>query len=154
MLDTKEGSRVMDESTAELVKNVRNSCVFVCPFSYENEPDMILHPDPFLHGGEMEKYILDNGGRIYCDDLPSVYKFSESASLMPMHFQTIKSSDGAKRYMALFDNFHVMIRIFGIRIRVGLICYTTAEQFCRFENLDGIVIGPGTRNVIISANDL
>ena len=143
----------MDETTEQYIKYIKSSFVFITPFTYENEPDMILHPDIYLHGGLEERAIFDKGGRIICEDLPSVYKFAEQASDILMHYQTIKARDGS-RYMALFDSFRAMTKIFGLRVRVGLMSYSTAAKFCRLENLDGIVIGPGTKNIIVKVDDL
>ena len=143
----------MDETTAQYIKYVKNLFVFITPFNYENEPDMILCPDIYLHGGIEEKAIFDNGGRIICEDMPPVYKFAESVSNIPMHYRVIKQKDGTA-YIGLFDSFRVMTRIFGLRVRLGLISYVTAEKLCRIERLDGIIIGPGTKNIIIKANEL
>lgn len=149
----KKDKRVMDETTERYVKCVKSSFVFITPFNYENEPDMILHPDIYLHGGAEEKAIFDNGGRIICEDMPSVYKFAESVSGIPMQYRVIKHKDGAV-YIGLFDSFRAMTRIFGLRVRIGLMSYATAEKLCRIERLDGIVIGPGTKNIVIRAGDL
>ena len=100
-----------------------------------------------------KKAIFDNGGRIICEDMPSVYKFAESARDIPMHYRVIKQKDGAA-YIGLFDSFRAMTRIFGLRVRIGLMSYTTAEKLCRIERLDGIVIGPGTKNIVIKAGNL
>ena len=119
------------------------------PFNYGDEPDAIEHPDKYIHSGAEEAALYSDGGVLLCPDLPSVYEYATEASSSPMHFQTIADGFG-NRYIPMFTSFEAMTDIFGIRIRVALICYKTAKKYCLTEDIAGIVIGPGTIDEIIT----
>ena len=70
-----------------------------------------------------------------------------------MHYQTLKAPDG-KRFIPLFTSYNQITAIFGNNIRIGVICYETAKKFVLTENLDGIVVSPGSRDTIIKREDL
>ena len=69
-----------------------------------------------------------------------------------MHYQTIANPSG-KRYMPLFTSYTIMTSIFGNNIRIGVICYETAKEFCLNEGFEGIVVAPGILNKIITKEE-
>lgn len=117
--------------------------IFITPFGYDQEGPL-SEPDMFLHGGQAEADIIDAGGYYFAmKDLPEGFDTSPTASTKTMHYETIKSPDG-KRFFPLFDSYDVTTRIFGKNIRLCMTCFDTALKFCKSDNLDGIVVCPGT----------
>lgn len=125
--------------------------VFIVPFGYEVNEEL-TEPDYCLHGGPAEAALLNSDGVFVVRDLP-VDKFhtTQDRSAVAgkiMHYQTIMSPDG-KRYFPLFDSYNAATRIYGENIRFTMVCYETARKMAISENLEGIVLCPGTVNQII-----
>ena len=56
--------------------------------------------------------------------------------------------------MPLFTSYKVMTSIFGNKLRVGIISFETAKEFCLNEGFKGIVEAPDVLNKIISKEEL
>ena len=127
--------------------------LFLIPVSFEGEEAFPDEPDKELHFGIRESQMAQIGSKLACSDLPEDFVPAKAARSGMMHYHTLAAPDG-KKFMPLFTSYTQMTAIFGISIRTGVICYETAKEFVLKENLSGIVISPGSRNTIISAEDL
>ena len=130
--------------------------VFITPMGYEVN-EKLENPDYCLHGGLEEAQLLDNGGIFVVFDLP-LDKFSttqdeNAVKGKTIHYQTLMGPDG-RRFFPLFDSYKNAVNIFGKNIRFAMSCYDTAIKMAKEENLSGIVIGPGTSNIMLPIEKL
>ena len=127
--------------------------LFIIPIEFENRLNKPPENDTSLHFSLKEKTLYENGSKIWCLDLPENFILSKEINNSLMHYQTIANPSG-KRYMPLFTSYTIMTSIFGNNIRVGVICYETAKEFCLNEGFEGIVVAPGILNKIITKEEL
>lgn len=106
-----------------------------------------LEPDYELHIGKEEKEMLQRGAKIVCRDLPTNFTFAKTAH----SFQLKKIANTNKaEYIPLFSSYNALIKIHGENTRIGIISVKTAMKTAQKENLAGVVIDPGTNNIIIT----
>ena len=127
--------------------------LFLIPVAFEGEAEFTEEPDYELHFGVREAQMTMIGSKLVCDDIPDGFTPAKAAGKKIMHYQTLKAP-GGKRFIPLFTSYNQIIAIFGKNIRIGVICYETAREFVLKEKLDGIVVSPGSRDIIIPGKDL
>lgn len=132
--------------------DIRTS-LFLIPVAFEDDTGLPAEPDHELHFGVHEAQMAQIGSRLACDDLPQYYTHARTSKSRIMHYQTLKNPDG-KRYIPLFSSYDHIKSIFGNNNRLGVICFETATELVLKENLDGIVVSPGSQNIIISRKEL
>ena len=127
--------------------------LFIIPIEYEDKLNESPENDTSLHFSQTEVNMYKNGSKIWCLELPDNFSLAKEASNSIMHYQTIAKPTG-ERYMPLFTSYKVMTSIYGSKIRVGVISFQTAKEFCLNEGFEGIVVAPGSLNKIISKEEL
>ena len=127
--------------------------LFIIPIEFEDSLNKPPENDTSLHFSLKEKNLYENGSKIWCIDLPENFSLSTKINNSLMLYQTLAKPSG-ERYMPLFTSYKTMRSIFGSNIRVGVICYETAKEFCLNEGFEGIVVAPGVLNKIISKEEL
>ena len=127
--------------------------LFIIPIEYEDKMNKSPEFDDSIHFSQTEANMYANGSKIWCLELPENYSLAKEAGKSLMHYQTIASPNG-ERYMPLFTSYKVMTSIFGNKLRVGIISFETAKEFCLNEGFKGVVVAPGTLNKIISKEEL
>ena len=127
--------------------------LFITPIEYEENLNKSPEFDTGLHFSQTEANMYKNGSKIWCLELPENFSLAKEAGNSPMHYQTIAKPTG-ERYMPLFTSYKVLTSIFGSKLRVGVISFETAKDFCLKEGFEGIVVAPGVLNKIISKEEL
>ena len=127
--------------------------LFIIPIEYEDKLNKPTESDTNLHFSKTEGDMYKNGSKIWCLDLPKDFSLAKEAHNSPMHYQTIANPSG-ERYMPLFTSYTVMTSIYGSKLRVGVISFETAKDFCLNEGFKGIVVAPGVLNQIITKEEL
>ena len=127
--------------------------LFIIPIEFEDKLNKPPEYDATLHFSNTEKNMYENGTKIWCLELPENFSLAKEANNSLMHYQTIANPSG-DRYMPLFTSFKTMTSIFGNNIRVGVISYETAKEFCLNEGFKGVVVAPGVLNKIIPKEEL
>ena len=127
--------------------------LFIIPIEFEDSLNKPLENDTSLHFSLKEKNLYENGSKIWCIDLPENFSLSTKINNSLMHYQTIEKPNG-ERYMPLFNSYNIMTSIYGKNLKVGIISYETAKEFCLKEGFKGIVVAPGNLNKIIPKEEL
>ena len=127
--------------------------LFIIPIEFEDNLNKPPEFDTSIHFSQTEVDMYKNGSKIWCLDLPENFSLAKEAGNSPMHYQTI-AKPTKERYMPLFTSYKVMTSIFGNKIRVGVISFETAKDFCLKEGFEGIVVAPGVLNKILSKEEL
>ena len=127
--------------------------LFIIPIEYEDQLNKTPKSDNYLHFSKTEGEMYKNGSKICCLDIPEYFEFAKEVHNSPMHYQTIANPSGG-RYIPLFTSYKVMTSIYGNNLKVGIISYETAKQFCLNEGFNGVVVAPGVLNKIIPKEEL
>ena len=127
--------------------------LFIIPIEYEDELNKSPKSDTYLHFSKTEEEMYNNGSKIWCLELPENFSFEKEIRNSPIHYQTIANPSG-ERYMPLFNSYNIMTSIYGNNLKVGVISYETAKEFCLKEGFKGIVVAPGDLNKIIPKEEL
>ena len=127
--------------------------LFIIPIEYEDELNKSPKSDMYLHFSKTEGEMYNKGSKIWCHELPENFSFAKEIRNSPIHYQTIANPSG-ERYMPLFNSYNIMTSIYGKNLKVGIISYETAKEFCLKEGFKGIVVAPGNLNKIIPKEEL
>lgn len=135
-----------EKGKGPLTIHVKND-LFLIPVCYDGDDEVLSAPDHELHFSAREAQMAVAGASLFALGMPEEFA-PATTSRGRMHYQTIMGPDG-KRFMPLFISYDSMVNIFGKNIRIGVICFDTAMEFCRTDNYAGVVVAPGDVNRII-----